>query len=359
MGYVPRFGRHVGSLAAAFLLSVVSGHAQADTTLTVNAAMPRTSAFFVGVLQPWKEAVERESNGHIKIYMPSASLAPLPRQWEMVTTGIADVAITPNDFIREKVKLPFLAEIPFLAPNSVADSVAIWRTQEKYFAPANEFKDVKLLALWVNGGNTVQTLRKPVTSMDDFKGLKVWVPTPNLRQAIAAFGGTPVAAEQATGPFDYMSGGIVDGAVTGIASLISYQLSHYTKQITYFQGQLGYNLYTLFMSKKKYESLAPDDKAAIDRASYENMSRTAAQGFVNQDNAALPLIAQNGIQTHQASPEFMAALKSRIGFFKDNWMADAKAKGIDGPAAYEYFAKTSQDIAVQVPAANATAKQSE
>jgi TRAP-type C4-dicarboxylate transport system substrate-binding protein len=266
----------------------------------------------------------------------------------MVTSGVADVALTPNDYIRERVKLPFLAEIPFLAPNSVADSVAIWRTQEKFFAPANEYKDVKLLALWVNGGNTLQTLRRPVTKLEDFQGLKIWVATPNMKTAIAAFGATPVTAETANSMFDYMSSGIVDGAVTGKGSLISFQLGRYTKEITFFSGQLGYNLETFFMNKHKYDSLSPEDKAVIDKVSYEVLSRMAAQGFVDQDNLADPLIKQNGIETHQASPELMTQLKAKIGFFKDNWFADAKSRGIDPQAAYDYFVNTAQEIAAQM-----------
>jgi TRAP-type C4-dicarboxylate transport system substrate-binding protein len=339
----------VGLLLAGAVVAAAWGMpARADTTLTMNVVMPRASSFFVGVYKPWADAVERESNGRIKIEMPAATLAPLPRQWEMVTSGVADVALTPNDYIRERVKLPFLAEIPFLAPNSVADSVAIWRTQEKFFAPANEYKDVKLLALWVNGGNTLQTLRRPVTKLEDFQGLKIWVATPNMKTAIAAFGATPVTAETANSMFDYMSSGIVDGAVTGKGSLISFQLGRYTKEITFFSGQLGYNLETFFMNKHKYDSLSPEDKAVIDKVSYEVLSRMAAQGFVDQDNLADPLIKQNGIETHQASPELMAQLKAKIGFFKDNWFADAKSRGIDAQAAYDYFVNTAQEIAAQM-----------
>lgn len=325
-----------------------NGPAQADATLTMNVVMPRASSFFVGVYEPWKEAVERASNGHIKIVMPAASLAPLQRQWEMVTSGVADVALTPNDYIRERVKLPFLSEIPFIAPNGVAASVAIWRTQEKYFAAANEYKDVKLLGLWVNGGNTLQTTRKPVTKLEDFQGLKLWVATPAMKTAVADFGATPVTAEGANSMFDYMSSGIVDGAVTGKGSLISFQLARYTKQITFFPGQLGYNVETFFMNKQKYDSLSPEDKATIDKVSYEALSRMAGQGFVDQDNLADPLIKQNGIETREASPELMAQLKSRIGFFKDNWFADAKARGIDAQAAYDFYVKTAQDVAAQM-----------
>lgn len=337
-------------LAGAGLLAFAAWRspAHADATLTMNVVMPRASSFFVGVYKPWADAVERESNGHIKIVMPAATLAPLPRQWEMVTSGVADVALTPNDYIRERVKLPFLSEIPFIAPNGVAASVAIWRTQVRYFAPANEYKDVKLLGLWVNGGNTLQTIKRPVTKLEDFQGLKVWVATPNMKTAISDFGGTPVTAEAANSMFDYMSSGIVDGAVTGKGSLISFQLARYTKYITFFTGQLGYNVETFFMNKHKYDSLSPEDKATIDKVSYEVLSRMAGQGFVDQDNLADPLIKQNGIETHQASPEFMAQLKERVAFFKDNWFADAKSRGIDAQAAYDFYVKTAQDVAAQM-----------
>ncbi|HWE73884.1 MAG TPA: TRAP transporter substrate-binding protein [Stellaceae bacterium] len=336
-------------LASAVLLAAGwNAPARADATLTMNVVMPRASSFFIGVYKPWADAIERESNGRIKINIPAASLAPLPRQWEMVTSGVADVALTPNDYIRERVKLPFLAELPFLAPNGVAASVAIWRTQVKYFAQANEYKDVKLLGIWVNGGNTLQTMKRPVAKMDDFKGLKVWVATPNMVQALGDFGATPVTGAAANSMFDYMSGGIVDGAVTGKGSLISFQLARYTKFITYFPGQLGYNAETFFMNKRKYDSLSAEDKAIIDKVSYENLSRFAGQGFVDQDNLADPLIKQNGIQTRVASPEFLEQLKSRVSFFKDNWFKDAKARGIDAQAAYDYFAQQSQEIAAQM-----------
>jgi TRAP-type C4-dicarboxylate transport system substrate-binding protein len=334
--------------SAVLLVAGASAPARADAVLTMNVVMPRASSFFIGVYKPWADAVERESHGHIKIEIPAATMAPLPRQWEMVTSGVADVALTPNDYIRERVKLPFLAELPFLAPNGVAASVALWRTQVKYFAQANEYKDVKLLGLWVNGGNTLQTMKRPVTKMEDFQGLKVWVATPNMKQALGDFGATPVTGAAANSMFDYMSGGIVDGAVTGKGSLISFQLARYTKYITFFPGQLGYNAETFFMNKRKYDGLSAEDKATIDKVSYETLSRMAGQGFVDQDNLADPLIKENGIQTQVASPEFMAQLKSRVAFFKDNWFKDAKSRGIDAQAAYDYFAQNAQEVAAQM-----------
>ena len=261
--------------AAAALMALLPGAARADATLTMNVAMPRTSSFFVGLYQPWKEAVERESQGRIKVEMPAASLAPLGRQWDMVASGIADVAMTPDDFIRQRVKLPFLAEIPFLAPNSIAATVAIWRTQQKYFDAAHEYKGMKLLGLWVNGGNTLMTVPRPVMKLEDFRGLKLWVATPNMKQAVDAFGATPVPSEGSNSMFDYVSGGIVDGAVTGKGSLISFQIARYIKYITIFPGQLGYNVFSFFMSEKRLRQLVARGQG---RRSTASRTRRSAAG---------------------------------------------------------------------------------
>ena len=81
----------------------------------------------------------------------------------------------------------------------------------------------------------------------------------------------------------------------------------------------------------------------IDKVSYEALSRRAGQGFVDQDNLADPLIKQNSIETREASPELMAILKQRVSFYKDNWAADAKSRGIDAEAAYDFFVETAQE----------------
>lgn len=333
--------------AGAVAVIAFAAAARADATLTMNVAMPRTSSFYIGLYAPWKEAVERESGGRIKVAIPAASLSPLGRQWDMIASGIADVAMSPNDFIRQRVKLPFLAEIPFLAPNSVAGSLAIWRTQQKYFAAAHEYKGVKLLGQWLNGGNTVMTVQRPVKTLDDFKGLKLWVSTPNQKAAILAFGATPVPSEGASSMFDYVSGGIVDGAVTGKGSLISFQIGRYIKDITSFQGQLGYNVFSFFMSEKAYDRLSPEDRAVIDRVSYEAIIKQVATGFVEQDARGDDAIKQYSIAVNPASDAFMAELKPRIEFFKTEWLQDAKERGIDGPAAYDYFATTARDLAAK------------
>ena len=56
----------LSSVALAGLMTA-QAPARADAVLTMNVVMPRASSFFVGVYKPWADAVEKESNGHIKV----------------------------------------------------------------------------------------------------------------------------------------------------------------------------------------------------------------------------------------------------------------------------------------------------
>jgi hypothetical protein len=83
----------------------------------------------------------------------------------------------------------------------------------------------------------------------------------------------------------------------------------------------------------------------IDKFSGEFLAKLGSQGFIDQDNLADPLIKQNDIQTREAGPELMAILKQRVSFYKDNWLEDARSRGVDAHAAYDFYAKTAEESA--------------
>ena len=64
----------LSAAALAGVLGCAAPRAAAEATLTMNVVMPRASSFFIGVYKPWADAVERESQGRIKIVIPAASV---------------------------------------------------------------------------------------------------------------------------------------------------------------------------------------------------------------------------------------------------------------------------------------------
>ncbi len=341
--------RIVGAAAGAAALVALHQAAGAVTTITENVAFPQRSPFYVYLYKPWGDAVEKASAGRIKVFRPTASLAPLNRQWDMVEKGVADVAMLPNNFIRQRVQLPFVSEIPFVTPDGVSASLALWRIQHEYFDKVNEYKGMKLLAQFVNGGNTLQTVPKPILSVADFKGLKLWVATPTMRDLVTKLGATPVQGKDASSQFDFLSKGIADGAVTGYGSLIAYRTMGYVKHITDFPTQFGTNSFSMFMSQKVYDRLSAADKKTIDEVSGEPTIRRIANGFYAFEDRVKKQIGPKGVTLNMASAAFTADMRKVTSYLADQWFAMAKKKGVNGPKVLAAFDKLADEIAKTHP----------
>ena len=150
------------------LLAFTALPAAAQTKLTMNISSPPLSAITKAHFKPWKADVERVTEGRISIFVPAASLAPPTRQWSLVASQGADMAMTPNSVQRGRLKLPLLAELPFTTPTAQSASVALWRTQNKFFNGADEYKGMKLLTQWVTAGYSLQSRNRAITKMEDF-----------------------------------------------------------------------------------------------------------------------------------------------------------------------------------------------
>ncbi|MGR3366490.1 MAG: hypothetical protein ACU0CC_22945 [Sagittula sp.] len=74
----------------------------------------------------------------------ASSLAPQTAQLDMIRPGIADAAINLSSFTGKQWLAPLIGELPlqFEPTTSAAFSVALWRTQEKYFREAENMDGV-------------------------------------------------------------------------------------------------------------------------------------------------------------------------------------------------------------------------
>ena len=77
--------------AACLLLAAVP--AQAETKILFNYFVPPKHPLKVGIMDNWSKRVTEGSNGRIEVSYPAKTLAPAPRQWKMITSGIADATV--------------------------------------------------------------------------------------------------------------------------------------------------------------------------------------------------------------------------------------------------------------------------
>ena len=336
----------VGASAMAVLVPL--GAAQAETTITVNVSVPKPSALYKALFKPWMDNVPRVTNGRVKIFAPAASLAPPPRQWDLVAKGGADVAQTANTYQRQRLKLALMAEIPFTTPSATGSSVALWRTQQKFFSGADEFKGMKLLTQYVTAGYSLHSRGKPVTKLEDLKGYKIRTSAGPSKGIMDKLGATVVTAPTPKS-FELISKGTVDGLLNGNSTVLAFRFARYVKHVTEFPGMLGTNSFAFFMNGKTWDGLPAEDKKAIESISGEKAAMKVGRALDGQNNAGKRAILKNGGISHNASPEFMAVIRERAAFVEQQWLKNAAEKGVDGAAALAYFKKTAAEITASLP----------
>lgn len=322
---------------AALAIGMLAGGspASAETTLLFNRFVPAKHPFNVGMFIPWAKDVERVTNGSVKVKFTEKSLAPPPKQWNMVSKGIADVAMLANNFEAGRLKLPNIAQLPFGHDEAEKRGVALWRTHQKYFSKAGEYKGMKLMGLWtLSGANFLAD--KPINSLEDLKNYKMWAINGIPNQMMKSLGAVVVSVPGVQ-MFNVVSKGVVNGSVTSYYPLNTFKLMPYIKNITVIPGGFNSNNFSMLLNEDKWNGLTDSERTAIASISGETIAINAGKRVDLLDANAKKQALEKGIKIQTASPAFVAAMNEKLQFVTDNWVKEAEAKGVDGKAAIAFF----------------------
>ncbi len=199
-------------LAAAFALAFAAG-AQAQQKIEMKLA------YFVGDqhamskwLVQWSEQLEKGSGGRIAVKrFPGAQMGPTPQHYDFARTGQADASWflhggTPGRFpLTEIVNLPFMVGSAEIGTKVLNDA----QLRAKYLDA--EHKGVKVLVLFTHQPGGPHTTKKPIRTLEDFKGMRLRFASPTVRDLVAALGATPVGVPP-TEIAEQLQKGTIDGA---------------------------------------------------------------------------------------------------------------------------------------------------
>jgi len=325
------------ALAAVSVTAIIgAAPATAETKLLFNRFVPAKHPFNTGMFVPWAKDVAKATEGRVKVEFSTASLAPPPKQWNMVSKGIADVAMLANIFERNRLKLPPMAQLPFLGEKAEARGVGLWRTHEKFFAKANEYKGIHLLGQWVLSGANLYHGKKPILSLADLKNEKMWVIAGMPNKMMSEFGAVVVSVPGVK-MFNVVSKGIVNGTTTSTYTLAAFKTMPYIKHATLIPDGLHGVTFSLLLNAKKWKRLSKADKAAIASVSGERIAVNAGRKTDRLDAAIKKVAIKKGIEFHKASPAFVKDMKSIAAHYTADWIKSAESRGVDGAAALAYF----------------------
>ncbi|MEZ5535588.1 MAG: TRAP transporter substrate-binding protein DctP [Thiolinea sp.] len=332
-------------LVAASLLFLGSNQAIAAENVKVlfNSFIPSGHIFNQGVVNPWLEQITKATEGRVTFEVPPTSLAAPQAQYDSVLKGIFDAGYIANVFIENRIKLPSIGLLPFTQVSVEANSAALWNTYEKYFVPANEYKDVHLLGFFVGMGGEILSASKPIMATSDLEGVKAYS-LPGVTAEMLEKSGATVVSAPAVRSYELISSGTVDV----FASLNAYDFemfksAQYAKYATKIPGGTQAPVFSIFINKKVWDKIAPEDQETITGLSREQLPRLMGVYDTGMRESRVRL-AKEGLEFNDAPEDFVAELKKFAQPTIDKWLQQADELGVDGKAALEFYVAEAQRL---------------
>src|SRR5512135_316462 len=140
---------------------------------------PPADPFVQGWILPWGPALEKATNGKVKVtYFGGATLGAPPDHLDLVMNGTADIGWINPAFTPGVFPLTDIRNLPFLYPTVQVAAKVFWRQQE--ILNPIEYTKVKVLATFPTPPMELSTAKKPIRTLEDFAGLKFGETEPML-----------------------------------------------------------------------------------------------------------------------------------------------------------------------------------
>lgn len=305
--------------------TTVSTYAPGQWKFTFNTFFPATNKIAI-VGEMWMAEITKRTNGAVVFdYLPGASLTPGPKVFDGVTTGISDLgfsvfAYTPGIFpVMELLDFPNGYPAGYVATHVINDYYS-------NFKPA-ELDKVKALAFYGTGPQVVFTVKKPVMTLADMKGLVIR--STGVGSAIAtALGAEGYAAPQ-NEAYELMSKGVIDGSIAPREVLLGWKQAEVVKNVTQAFAIGSVTSMYLIMNLDKWNALPPDIQQIFTEVSAEYVEYWAKVASA-YDYDAMVFFKEQGAdrQVIDLSPEESAKWVEAVQPMINKKLDDLKAAGL-------------------------------
>ncbi len=322
-------------LIAGVALSV-SAAAQAKTELTVSSWLPPTHAVVADFLVPWGQQIEKATEGRVTLRILPKPVTNPPGHFDAVRNGLVDITFISHAYYPGRFELTKFAVMPFSGDTATSRSIAAWDTYDKFLAKADEHRGVELLGMYAHGPGITFTTSKPVKTIDDYNGLKIRVGGGMAADVAKALGVTPIA-KPAPESYELLSTGVVDGVFFPAESLVSFKLDGIIKNATVYPGGLYSDTHAVIMNRDTLARLPEKDRQILLSLSGRHIAELAGKAWDKHDAAGKEVLNSGKINLIKADQALVDSVTERTKGFRQAWLDEAKAKGIDGPAALDHF----------------------
>ncbi|NML15789.1 TRAP transporter substrate-binding protein [Azohydromonas caseinilytica] len=305
----PRRTLLAAALATAALSSLPALAADIQArTIKFTAASNKGHPQVMGV-EKFAELVAQKSGGKLTVKpFPGGALGPDAQVVSAMQGGTVEMNVMNASLLAGNVKEMAVFDYPFMFNNTrEADAVADGPVGRRLLDKLQE-RGLVGLAYWDLGFRQMHTVKKPIRTADDLKGMKMRViPTAQYVDFMNAIGAVATPMPY-TETYTALEQGAIDGMTNPLLNIVNEKFYEVTKHLT-----LTNHMYTpqaVIVSKKFWDKLSADEKKILQDAATETAQY---QRKVARDEAAKALedLKKRGMQVHELPPAEVAKLRER------------------------------------------------
>ena len=305
---------------------------QGVVELKLSHFVPPTHGMHTQFLEPWAKELEQRSDGalRIQVFPGTAALGNVTKQYDQVLAGVTDIGYGLTGMPRGRFPRTSVIEMPFLTPDAGIATRTLWALLPRYLA--EEYSQVKVLALHAHNGGLIHTKGRLVRTMDDLQGLRLRTPSPAVSSMLQYLGATPVGLPPGQ-VYENLQKGAIDGTVFPWDPVHSFKLA---EVLTHHLEARAYTVPFYFvMNQRSYEGLPAELRTLIDEASgaalivkfgswWDEWDRPGREAAIARGNTITELSAQE-------REAWIATLQPMI----KGWLDGLADEGVaDAPAIY-------------------------
>jgi len=219
------------------------------------------------------DEVKKRTNGQVEItYYPGGTLLNPVKMYDGVLTGITDLGLSHIQYTRGRFPVMEVFDLPLGFPSGWVDTRVATDFFNKY--KPKEFDDVHVLYLSPSGPIILQTISKPVKTLEDVKGIKIRA-VGQMADIIQALGGVPVPL-QMPDVYDSLFRRVIEGVTVDLSTLKYWKFAEVTKYVT-ADWQIGTAItFYWVINKKKWDALSPDIQKVFTEVASEARDKQAS-----------------------------------------------------------------------------------
>jgi TRAP-type C4-dicarboxylate transport system substrate-binding protein len=311
-------------LCAVLLAAAIPAQAQ---ELRLSTFVPPVHIIYREIITPWAQDVAKATNGQVKVTLyPSMQLGGKPPElFRQAVDGVVDLVFTLPGYTSPAFPRVGIIELPGLKPDGFAATDMMWDLLDPYLLP--EFQGTKVIALWgAEDAGLMTRTNRAYRSLDDLKGLRLRAPSAAQAKQIQYMGAVPIAAP-ITEVYPGLERGTMDGAMVPFTTILDFRLGEVAKGFTISGPIFGRSVFLIAMNQKKFDSLPPSARAAIDKLSGRGLSRKATDVYIKRAEQAVASV-RGKADVVELSKQEQERISKVLRPIIDEWIKDSEAKGI-------------------------------